>query len=347
MKTCLIVIVNYRTGGLVVDCLASLAPDVIDHPGVQVMVVDNASGDGSADLIATEIAARGWSRWARVMRSAVNGGFAYGNNLAIRHALGSSGTAPDYIWILNPDTVVRGSAIRAIFDFFAATPAAGVIGTAIDDRTGNRWPYAFRFHSLLGEIESALRWSIVTRMVGRRSAVQRMGDRPARVDWVSGASAVFRREVFEAAGLFDEEYFLYFEETDFLRRVHATGWECWYVPAAVIMHISGQSTGVTSEDAASRPVPDYWFASRRRYLIKNHGRAYAMAADGIVIVGEVLWRLRCRVAARPHGGPPGFLRTFAARSAMFRGSIAANDRLVSVAQPPSKPGKSPIFSALF
>ena len=92
-----------------------------------------------------------------------------------------------------------------------------------------------------------------------------------RTDWVNGASMMIRREVFETVGLMDEEYFLYFEETDFCRRVVRAGWPIWHVPASRVVHLEGQSTGVTGADLAKKPRPKYWFDSRARYFRKNLG----------------------------------------------------------------------------
>jgi len=328
----LVVIVNYRVGPLVVNCLESLAREVASHPGVRAIVVDNASGDGSDEEIETAIADRGWSGWAAVRRSPVNGGFAYGNNLAIRRALaapadGGRTAAPEFFWLLNPDTIVRPGAVAAILSFFHRHDAAGVIGTAIDDDRGARWPFAFRFHSILGEIESSSRSRLVGRLLARHSVLRQMGDDPERVDALSGASIVVRRAVFDSAGLLDENYFLYYEETDFFHLVARAGWQCWYVPAAVVVHISGQSTGLTARDSAQRRVPNYWFASRRRYLVRNYGRLHAVATDLIAISGLCCWRLRCLVRGQPHGGSPHFLRDFIARSALIRRDIHANAEL--------------------
>jgi N-acetylglucosaminyl-diphospho-decaprenol L-rhamnosyltransferase len=323
----LVVIVNYRTATLVADCLFSLAPEIAGYFGARVIVVDNASGDGSSAMLEDVIEKQGWSAWASVIRSPVNGGFAYGNNLAIRPFVNSQTGASErreLFWLLNPDTVVRPGAIAAIFAFLADHPKAGAIGTAIDDETGKRWPIAFRSHSLLGEVESALRSSLVTRLVGRHSATRSMGQAAERVDWVSGASVVLRRSAVESIGLLDEEYFLYFEETDYFRGLARAGWECWYVPHAVVIHISGRSTGLTGEGAAQKRVPPYWFASRRRYLVKNHGRFHAIAADLITVFGLCLWRLR---SGRNHGGSPHFLGDFIRQSALFRRDIGANVQL--------------------
>jgi GT2 family glycosyltransferase len=327
----LVVIVNYRTPDLVIACLASLAGEVARFPDVRVAVVDNASGDGSAGRIAAAITEEGWGGWASVRESPVNGGFSYGNNLAIRPWIGTEAGAagPSLFWMLNPDTVVQPGAIGAILSFMQAHPQAGVIGTGIMDEAGERWPFAFRFPSLASELEGAWRLSLLSRLLARRALAQRMGAAPAQVDWLSGASIVVRRAVFETAGLLDEDYFLYFEETDFFHRVAAAGWERWYVPQAVVMHIAGQSTGVTGKGAARRRVPAYWFASRRRYLLRNHGRLHAIAADLIVITGTALWRLRCWLLRRRSDIAPHFLWDFIRRSAIFHGDAEANVSLAA------------------
>jgi N-acetylglucosaminyl-diphospho-decaprenol L-rhamnosyltransferase len=324
----LVVIVNYRTAALVIACLESLSHEAAVHPQVRVEVVDNASPDGSGRTIADTIAARGWSRWAMLRPGPVNGGFAYGNNLAIRAWLErTAGQTGQLAWLLNPDTIVRPGACAAIFEFFGRHPRVGVIGTAIDDDHGTRWPFAFRFHTLWSELDSALRIGWLSRRLRHRTIMHRMDDVARPVDWVSGASTVFRREVFDTVGLLDEQYFLYFEETDYFRAVARAGWPCWYVPQAQVVHFAGQSTGLTSRDASQRRIPDYWFAARRRYFVKNHGRAYAIVVDGIAILGLALWRVRCRLKRRPHGGSPHLLRDLIRQSALFRSDIHANAQI--------------------
>lgn len=316
-KSILVVIVNYRTPRLVVDCLRSLEAEVKAHDGASVTVVDNASGDGSADLIAAAIEALGWSSWAQLVRAPVNGGFSYGNNLAISPAL-HGGLKPRYFWLLNPDTVVRPGALRALTDFMHEHPKVGICGSGIDEDGGQPWPYAFRFPSALGEFEAALKFGPVTRMLQRWAILQEMSSVPARVDWVSGCSMVVRREVFDAIGLMDEGYFLYYEETDFCLKAHRAGWECWFLPQARVIHISGQSTGVTGAQQAVKPRPQYWFDSRRRYLVKNHGRAYAALTDLMWLAGFPLWRLRRALQRKPDSDPPRLFRDFLRNSALLR-----------------------------
>lgn len=312
----LVAIVNYRTASLVVACLRSLASEGPMQPGgFRVMVVDNASGDGSANHIREAIVAERWGDWAEVREAPRNGGFSYGNNLAVREAL-QWACPPDQIWLLNPDTVVQPGAVARLTDFLRRHPRAGIVGSGIDNDDGEAWPYAFRFPSIASELENGLRLGLVTRVLRSRLVARRMGPQAATADWVSGASMMVRREVFEQIGLMDEGYFLYFEETDFCRRAGEAGWEVWYEPAARVMHIAGQSTGVTGRQTVIPRRPSYWFESRRRYFVKHHGRFYAALADIAWIVAFSTWRLRRRFQRKEDTDPPRMLGDFLAHSVL-------------------------------
>jgi N-acetylglucosaminyl-diphospho-decaprenol L-rhamnosyltransferase len=124
------------------------------------------------------------------------------------------------------------------------------------------------------------------------------------VDWVSGVSMLFRREVFATAGFFDEGFFLYFEEVDLARRIQQAGWKIYFVADVGVGHVGGLSTGLNDE---SRRMPRYWFDSRRRYLVKHHGRAYSAACDAAWIVGHAIFKvklglLRSNRSLRPRVG---------------------------------------------
>lgn len=317
----LVAIVNYRTGPLTVECLRSLAGEVVACPGTEVVVVDNCSGDGSADLIASAIEREGWSRWARVLRAPANGGFSYGNNQVVRPALASA-HPPAYFWILNPDAQVRPGALRELIGFLERHPRVGIAGSSMLDGAGQPWPYAFRFPSIWSEMASGLRLSVVGKLLSRHIVLRRMEqDRPQQVDWLPGASMLVRREVFESVGLMDEGYFLYFEETDFCLTARRAGWETWYVPTSVVMHIAGQSTGVTGEQALVKRRPQYWFDSRRRFWVKNYGRFYSAATDLVWALAYSTWRLRSLLLRKPSGHPPHYFFDILRNSALFRGGL--------------------------
>lgn len=313
----LVVIVNYRTAPLVESCLHSLATeDPLGAGAFRVLIVDNASGDGSAAHLRRVIEKQAWGGWADVREAPRNGGFSYGNNLAVREAL-QWPHAPDQIWLLNPDTVVRPGAVAALHSFLARHPRAGIVGTGIDNDDGQCWPYAFRFPSIASEFENGVRLGLVTRLLRHRVVARRMGEHADVADWVSGASMVVRREVFEQVGLMDEGYFLYYEETDFCRRARQAGWDVWYLPAARVMHIAGQSTGVTGRQTVIPRRPAYWFESRRRYFVKHHGRFYGALADLAWIIGFSIWRCRRRLQGKADTDPPRMLGDFIAHSVLW------------------------------
>ena len=315
-----VAIVNYRTGGLAVDCLRSLVGEVATCPGTQVTVVDNCSGDGSADVIASAIAAEGWSAWAQLLRAPVNGGFSYGNNQVVRPVLASS-DPPAFYWLLNPDTQAQPGALRALIDFLQAHPRAGIAGSSYLLGNGEPWPYAFRFPSIWSEMANGLRLSIVGKLLKNRVGLRRMGNLAEQVDWLPGASMLVRREVFETAGLMDEGYFLYFEETDFSLTARRAGWETWYVPQSCVKHFVGQSTGVSGHHAALNRRPQYWFDSRRRFWVKNHGRFYAAATDLVWALAFSTWKLRNLVQRKPADYPPHFFLDLLRNSALFHSGL--------------------------
>jgi hypothetical protein len=283
-----IVIVNYRTADLVVDCLCSLAPQLDDLGGGRVVIADNASGDGSAGKIAAAIEAADWTSWAAVLPLPKNGGFAYGNNAGIRAALGAA-SPPDHVLLLNPDTVVRPGALHALVAFMEAHPEAGIAGSLIENPSGSVDRSAHRIPSPLGELESTARLGTLSRLLHRYSVSPPLRNEVHACDWVSGASMLIRRPVLEQVGLLDEGYFLYFEEVDFCCRARNAGWQVWYVPESRVLHLEGASTGIR---AAAQRRPAYWYASRRRFFVKHHGIFGLLAADLLWTLGRLLFLVR-------------------------------------------------------
>ena len=312
----LVVIVNYRTADLTINCLHSLVPEIDSVPGMQVTVVDNASEDDSAFKIQQTIKAEGWEDWVKLIPSQHNGGFSAGNNLAIRPALESDNSA-DYFLLLNPDTEVRPGAIRTLVDFMVQRPKAGIAGSRFELADGTPWDITLRFPTLLSELDSGLRLGIVSKLLHKWVAAQPVSRQTQQADWIPGASMLIRRQVFESVGLMDEEYFLYYEETDYCLQAKRAGWSCWYVPESVVMHIGGQSTGVEDQKQPTERLPKYCFDSRRRYFTKNHGVSYAAIADLLWIVGYSSWKLRQVVQRKPSYDPPHYLEDFVRNSIWF------------------------------
>ena len=304
----LIVIVNYRTPELTINCLESLRPEVarladVQVADVQVVVTDNNSGDDSVARI-RQYLQRGWDGLRIELQPLLNnGGFAYGNNAAIRPRLDSV-DPPAYVLLLNPDTILRPNALTSLVHFLNEHPDVGIVGSRLEHPDGSAECSAFRFPTVAGELDQALRLGPISRLLRRYVIAQPIPTSNAATDWVAGASMLIRRDVFDAIGLLDERYFMYFEEVDFCWRAHRAGWTCWYVPASRVVHLVGQSSGVTDTKSPRRRRPDYWFESRRRYLVRNLGTWRSVGCDLVRLVGLALWQLRCVIERRPNDDPP-------------------------------------------
>ncbi|MGQ0457929.1 MAG: glycosyltransferase family 2 protein [Hyphomicrobium sp.] len=324
--TVAVVVVNYCTPDLTIDCIKSLQGERARHPGLMVHVADNASPDGSARKIAQAIESAGWSDWVQLAALPKNGGFGYGNNAIIRQRLGAP-DAPHYFWLLNSDTIVRPGALAALVSHLERRPEAGMAGSRLEDPDGTLQCSAFRFHSILGEFEASIGLGIVSRLLRNWAVSPPLNNEPSRFDWLSGASLLVRADTFRSVGLMDERYFLYYEETDFCLRARSAGWACWYVPDSRVVHLVGQSTGITDRSAQTKRRAAYWFESRRHYFVTHHGRLYAVVADMMLAVGTTLGRLRDIVLSRQSTYPQNFLSDLLRHSAVLKPALTGpNER---------------------
>jgi N-acetylglucosaminyl-diphospho-decaprenol L-rhamnosyltransferase len=314
----LVVIVNYRTAGLAIDCLRSLAAEIASVPGgAKVVVTDNLSGDDSVAQLQRAIADNGWGAWCTLMPLPANGGFAYGNNAGIRPSLESPTDKPDYVLLLNPDTIVHPGAVTELLKFMDGRRDVGLAGSRLEDPDGTPQVSAFRFHSIASEFEHAMRLGPVSKVLGKWRVAPPVPGEPSPTDWVAGASLIIRREVFEKVGLLDERYFMYYEEVDFCLRAKRAGFACWYVPASRVVHLVGAASQISDARKHRKRRPAYWFESRRMYFVRNHGRVYALLADAAYATAFALWRLRRFVQRKPDTDPPRFLWDFLRHSTLL------------------------------
>jgi GT2 family glycosyltransferase len=314
----LVVVLNYRTPDLTIACLRSIAPHVSLLPNMHVVVTDNASGDGSVERIGKVIASENMGHWAELMALPKNGGYAYGNNAAVRPALASD-HPPEFVLLLNPDTVLRPNAIQSLVQFMREHPNCGIAGSRLEDPDGTPQTSAFNFPSAWSELDRGLQLGVIARLLEHKLVRRPIPDHACSVDWVAGASMLVRREVFDHIGLIDEAYFLYFEEVDFLLRAKRAGFETYYVPDSRVVHHVGASTGVSDHRKAAKRVPEYWWDSRRRYFLKNHGALGAAVADVAWLLGFSLHALRQRVLPKDANDPPHVLEDFVRNGVWRRG----------------------------
>jgi GT2 family glycosyltransferase len=314
----LIVVVNYRVTQLTIDCLSSIGREIESVPHTHVAICENGTGGEAARLIQEAITNNGWESWCTLMTVKINLGFTGGNNLALRHAL-QSADQPEYVLLLNADTIVRSNAFKAMVDFMDTHPDVGIGGSAQEFPDGNRYAarVAFRFPTPISEFEGNLNLGLISKLLKKWIVPLPPPDHACKVDWVSGAGMLIRRDVFNDIGLLDEGYYTHFEDVDFCFNAQKAGWSVWYVPTSLIMHIGGQSTGLTVKKPKRRPA--YYFEARRRYFLKNHGAAYAAMADAGLIIGLALWRLRVALTGKEDHTPPFLLRDSLRHSVFFTG----------------------------
>lgn len=321
-------IVAWRSPDLTIQCLRSLVDEIRQFKGCRVYVVDNNSADGSAEIVADAIEREGWGGWVVFIRSSHNGGFAYGNNIAIR-AMYSSPDVPQFVLLLNPDTIVRPGALRLLLEFIKSRPEVGIAGGRSEDLDGTPQVCCFRFPNPIGEFAAHLKVGLFNRLFKKFASNFGIPSQPLPVGWVSGAFMIVRKEVIDQIGLMDESYFLYYEETDFTLRANRAGWTCWHVPESRVVHLVGQSSGVTRRDQAPKRMPAYWFDSRRRYFMLNYGRLYACVTDIGAMLGHTLSMLRSGFK-RSGAEPPHYLRDFLRYSALVNARSGLEPRKVKL-----------------
>jgi len=307
-----VVIVTYRSAPLTVASLRALETER-SNPTLRIrsVVVDNASGDLAE--ISRAVSDNQWSSWVTLVEAPRNGGFAYGNNLGIARAYASG--IPSYVFLLNPDTQVRPGAVAGLVRFLELHPEAGIAGPSFETGDGDDWTIAFRFPTLLSELEQGLGLGVVTRLLSRWTVVRHMDARCERVDWISGSSMMIRSAVFAAVGGLDENYFLFFEETDLCRRASRAGFTTWYVPESRVMHIGGATTSVNSRTHTR--YPPYWYESRRRYFAVTFGLARAMLIDLVAVTAHLLGAAKRRIQGPKYAGRPSFIRDLLHHSVLW------------------------------
>jgi GT2 family glycosyltransferase len=292
------ILVNYRTPALAISCLASIAGMVGDLQGGRVVVVDNDSADGSATQIEAAIRKHRWQGWAETLAMPRNGGFAYGNNAGLRHALDQDPQLSAVI-LLNPDTIVAPGAIGGLLRYLQGHPDVGIAGARIVNEKG--WPEssAHRLPSPLGELEDAAQFAPLSRVLHAHAVSPPDASASHFCDWVSGACMAIRREVLDVVGPLDEGYFLYFEEVDFCLRAKLAGWQTAFVQEACVTHFEGASTGIS---IGGRRRPSYWYASRRRFFLKAYGLLGLLWADALWSIGRLSLSLRRRLGLGGRAG---------------------------------------------
>ena len=278
-----VIIVSYNVRELLHSCLTSLVADIARTPGLdaQMVVVDNNSGDNSAEMVADTFPQ------VNLFANKENLGFAGGNNQGLR-SLGfgvpePSAHYPDAALLLNPDTEVQEGALAAMTGFLSEHPKAGGCGARLNYPDGTLQHGAFHFPGLtqlfldLYPVHPRL---LNSRLNGRYPRRLYDDDQPFVIDFALGAALMVRAEAIDDAGLLDEGYFMYAEEMDWQHRIQDAGWPLYCVPTARITHYEGQS----ARQFRSRMTVALW-RSRLRYYDRTYPAWKRNTAHRLIVRG--------------------------------------------------------------
>jgi GT2 family glycosyltransferase len=268
-----IIIVSFNTRDILRECLESV---VRESAGlrVEILIVDNHSSDGSAEMVESEFPQ------VRLIRSEVNLGFGAANNVALEQARGT------YFVLLNSDAFFEPDALKLAIKHMDETPECGLGGGLLVGRDGSWQPSARTFHSLPGDfiVMTGLAAKFPkSRLFGGFDRTWADRNEAASVDWVPGAFSIIRPAAIAKAGSFDPAFFLYYEEVDLCRRIKSCGYSIWYWPDVVIVHIGGESSRQikTLEFSSQAAQVVMWrMRSTLLYYRKHHG-SQAWLAKGM------------------------------------------------------------------
>jgi GT2 family glycosyltransferase len=261
-----IVIVNWNTKKLLLDCLASVFETVNNRPK-EIWVVDNASSDSSVEAVRLQYPL------VNIIQNRKNLGFAAANNQAFSKMQGR------YALLLNTDTVLKEGAVETIYNFMEQNPDVGMACGQLLNRDGSRQNSFANFPSITSLVfgETPLQLLFPKKYSSKRN----VGSIPMEIDSCIGACMMVRREAMEAVGWLDESFFFFFEETDWARRMKQAGWKVYLVPSARIFHLQGQSVG---HNIRSRVL---FYRSRYIYFKKWQRDTYGIIR-GIIFVRLLL-----------------------------------------------------------
>jgi N-acetylglucosaminyl-diphospho-decaprenol L-rhamnosyltransferase len=304
------IIINYKTPDMTLEAARGLAAAIEHIPAARFVIIDNDSRDGSYEKLTSAIAREPWNARCEVLASPKNGGFGYGNNFAIRRNLESRDPA-EYFYLLNSDAVPRIDAVQKLVDFMDNHRYAGIAGGYVHGTDSEPHQTAFRYPSLFSEFEEQAQTGPISKLLAPWIVALPIPDHTIQVEWTAAVSMIIRRNVLQKVGMFDEQIFLYFEETDLCRRAALAGFPTYYVRDSEVEHLGSASTGMKD---FSRPMPAYWFNARKHYLEKHHGRRYLVGANIAWLAGRTLRRVRRAIELKPDRTRPHLTRDFVAHN---------------------------------
>ena len=283
-----VILVSYNTESLLIDCLNSLRKS-LDGFDYKIIVIDNASLDGSVEIIANNCSE------CLLIKNSVNVGFGRANNQALPHLEG------DYVLLLNTDAFVSPDSLVKTLAYMDRHAECGILGTRLVGRDGVLQPSCRYFPTPWNLF---LQRSGLNRFFPRVQLVDDMSWDHTSVrqcDWVTGCFFLIRREVIDQVGLFDPRYFLYYEEVDLCFAAKKAGWEVHYHPDTSAIHIGGESAKSDGEITESgRQIEGLQIESELLYFRKNHGWSGLMMFSLLNTVADLINLIKGMLKMRPY-----------------------------------------------
>jgi N-acetylglucosaminyl-diphospho-decaprenol L-rhamnosyltransferase len=264
----LISIINFCTADLTIACAKSVLTELANTPQIkgQIIIIDNQSGDGSAEKIANWIADADDGLPVKLVLSDTNSGFSGGHNQGI------AADEAEFYLLLNSDAVLTSGFVTAIVETARDHPRCGLIAPRIDYDDGGTQDSCFRFPGPLGELVRSAQSGPVTCLFKNHEVSLGPNPAPDQIDWASFACILLRADMIREIGPMDEGYFMYFEDAEYCLRARQADWQIVQDQKAVVIHFRGGSGPVKSLKKDRARLPRYFYSSRARFLYQAHGR---------------------------------------------------------------------------
>lgn len=289
-----IIVVNYKTPDLIVDCLETLLPETVGLNAC-IVLVDNNSADGSIPIIESWLNENDTTNLVKFIKSEKNLGFAGGNNMGIR-----AFEAKNYI-LLNSDTLVRRDAIKILFETANNYPDIGLVSPRLEWPDSTPQVSCFRYISAYTELIQSASTSIITKLFNNENLPLSIQGKISYPEWTSFACVLIKNTVFEQIGLLDEKFFMYFDDVEFCFRANNAGFGILNNPSSRIVHLRGGSSSVKKNIQNRKRLPYYFYESRTWYFYKCYGYKVLILANLLWMLGRSISKIRELVGAKkPH-----------------------------------------------
>lgn len=283
----LVVITSYKAADLTIACLKSLRDEIAQIPDSKVAICDNGNEDDTLLKLNLAIQDNGWQDWVYIKSVMPNRGFAGGNNVILREVLTSS-DVPDFLLLLNADTIVRTGALTSLLAAAQDRRKTGIFCPRLEWPSGEAQISCFNYISPVSEMLAAAKTEMLSKLFKKWEVPVPVTNFPIEIKWASFACALIRKEVFQDVGVLDEGYYLYFDDIDFCRSANNAGWKILYWPVSRVVHLKGKSNPLKEKTAQRLRKPSYWYVSRSWYLSKFYGKLGLLGANTLWTFGRAI-----------------------------------------------------------